>query len=191
MDGATYIAHPCRMPRVEDVSVPNQAATLTSLEDRIATLDEPAELLALATEIDELGVQLAYEISNAAQPELAAPLAPVLMRVPGVRTRTLLRAAERYDDLGSPKRAAYVLIEALRRAFDAATIAEVAAALSFLLDANDQAVAAARLRTIVTLPGDPPPGTSRREARDRLLAAIELLRESIDWTALDDELGTD
>lgn len=190
MDHTGNLEHHSGMPREGDLGEPVQAATLAALEARIAQLAEPADLLALAAEIDQLGMQLAYEITRfAAQPELAAPLKPVLVRVPTVHTRTLLRAAERFDDLGSPKRATYVLIEALRKAFSSETIAAVAQALTFTLEAHGQAVAAAHVRALVTSRVDE--AASRRELRARFLAGIDELPGLIDWNALDDEPGLD
>ncbi|MBA2544903.1 MAG: hypothetical protein H0V17_34995 [Deltaproteobacteria bacterium] len=171
------------------VSEPLQSTTLASLEQQIATLDQPADLISLATSIDELGRDLALEIVRlATQPELADPLKPVLLRVPGAYTRALLRAAEKLDDAGSPRRAARVLIEALRKAFDANLVEVVADALGFTLDAFAQQAAATRLRTLVRFAD---PAASRRELRTRHLAVVEELPELIDWTALDDELGFD
>ena len=178
--------HGLTMPLGEPV----QATTLAALEQRIPQLAEPTELLELAAQLDLLGMQLAYEITRlAAQPELAAPLKPVLVRVPTVHARALLRAAERFDDLGSPKRAVYVLLEALRKAFEPATIAAAAEALTFSLDAHGQRAAAARVRELVTAPTDQ--GQTRRELRESFLAGLDELRAQIDWTALDDEPGTD
>ncbi|MBS1121536.1 MAG: hypothetical protein H6Q90_3764 [Deltaproteobacteria bacterium] len=171
------------------VAEPVQALILTALEDKISQLAEPSELLALASEIDQLGMQLAHEITRlASRPELAAPLGPVLVRVPSVYARTLLRAAERFDDLGSPKRSTYVLIEALRKTFEPATINTVAQALRFVLEAHGQPAAAERVRELVTMLDERP---SRRDARERFLAAIDELRDLVDWGALDDELGLD
>jgi len=170
------------------VSEPLQATALASLEQQIATRDQPAELLALATAIDDLGRELALEIVRlAAQPELAAPLKPVLLRVPVVHTHALLRAAEKFDDAGSPRRAARVLIEALRKAIDANMVEVVSDALGFTLEAFAQHAAVAKVRSLVTAPE----GASRRELRARHLAVVDELPAVIDWTALDDELGVD
>lgn len=168
---------------------PLQAGALAALERRIAELDDPAELLALATQIDQLGMQLAYEIRRyGAQSELAAPLKPVLLRVPVVHARALLRTAERYDDRGSPRRAAYVLIEALRKSFAVDALAAAAHALAFLLDAHGQPTAAARVRTLMTADG----GGDRRAIRARFEAALDELRDrDIRWVDLDDEPQVD
>jgi hypothetical protein len=176
------------MERDGKLGEPVQAGVLATLEAKIAQLAEPGELLALATEIDQLGQQLAHEIAElGAQRERAAPLASVLVRVPTVYATALLRAAERFDDRGSPRRAAVVLIEALRRVFDPAMTDTVVGALGFLLEANGERAAAERARDLVTAPaGDP---AARREARARFLAGLDELRASIDWAALEDELG--
>lgn len=167
---------------------PIEAATLEALEARGQQLSDPGELLALATQIDELAARLAHELaSHAASPELAAPLKPVLLRVPTVRARVLLRAAERFDDRGSPRRAALVLIEGLRRAFGSDVLTSLAEALTFSLDAHGQTAAARLLGTLVT----PPDGSAadRREQRARYLATLDALTAAIDWSAFDDELG--
>jgi len=169
---------------------PAPAARLAALDGRIDQLADPTALLALATEIDALGVELAAELRRfAAEPERIAPLRPVLARVPNVHARAALRAAELFDDAGSPRRAAYVLLETLRMVFDPDTIATVVTALLFTLDAHGQAPAAARLRELVTANAEP--GASRREVRARFLAGLDALRAAIDWPALEDELGLD
>jgi hypothetical protein len=166
---------------------PLQGTRLAALEDQIATLEHPGDLLALATAIDDLGRQLALELMRLVdQPDVAAPLKPVLIRVPVVHTRALLRAAEKLDDAGSPRRAARVLIEALRKSLDANLVDTVASALAFTLQASGQHDVAARVLAIAI---DPP--TSRREWRARSLAVIDELPGLIDWNALDDELGLD
>ena len=89
------------------------ASALAELEKEIETRDQIAELLALATAIDALGRTLAIEITRlAAVPEQATPLKLVLLRVPSVHTRALLRTAEKLDDAGSPRRATRVLLVA-------------------------------------------------------------------------------
>jgi hypothetical protein len=159
------------------------ATRLAELERQIDERDQPDELVALATAIDELGRELALEFTLvAAQPELAAPLRPVLLRLPAVHTRALLRAAEKLDDAGSPRRAARVLIEALRKALDARMVEVVAGALVFTLEAFAQREAAARVRALVTAE----PTASRRELRARYLAVVDELPALIDWSALDD-----
>jgi hypothetical protein len=163
------------------------ADELAALEAQIDARVEAADLLALATDIDELGRRLATELAGLlVQPELAAPLKPVLLRLPAVHTRALLRAAEKLDDAGSPRRAARVLIEALRKAFDANMVDTVADALAFVLDAFAQRSAAARLREL-TVPSE----LGRRELRARHLAIVDELPSLIEWSALDDELGFD
>lgn len=169
------------------MSDPVQATRLAALEARLSTLDDPGALIALATEIDDLGRRLALEIVGLADRELAAPLEPVLIRVPIVHTRVLLRAAEKLDDAGSPRRAARVLIEALRKAIDANLVEPVAQALAFTLDATGQRETAARVLSLATVD----PAASRREWRARYLAAVDELPDRIDWLALDDELGVD
>lgn len=168
---------------------PLQATALAALEQRIGELADPAELLALATAIDQLGMQLAYEIRRyGAGSELAAPLKPVLLRVPVVHARALLRTAERYDDVGSPRRAAFVLIEALRKSFSADTLATAAHALAFLLDAHGQPAAATRVRALMAEVGD----GDRRAIRARFEAGLDELRDrDIAWAALDDEPQSD
>jgi hypothetical protein len=163
------------------------ADELAALEAQIDARVEAADLLALATEIDELGRRLATELAGLlVQPERAAPLKPVLLRLPAVHTRALLRAAEKLDDAGSPRRAARVLIEALRKAFDANLVDPVADALAFVLDAFAQRDAAARLRELTA-----PSELGRRELRARHLAIVDELPSLIEWSALDDELGFD
>jgi hypothetical protein len=158
--------------------------TLDELEQQIVTRDQPGDLLALATAIDELGRNLALEIVE--RGEAAAALKPILLRVPGVHTRVLLRAAEKLDDAGSPRRAARVLIEALRKAFDANLVEVVVDALTFTLEASGQQAAAARLQALVT--AEP---ASRRELRARHMAIVDGLPDLVDWPALDDELAFD
>jgi hypothetical protein len=173
-----------------EIGEPIEAEMLARLEEKLPQRDAPTELLDLATEIDELGRRIALAIAqHPPRSELALPLRPVLLRVPVAYTRTLLRASERYDDIGSPRRAALVLVEALRKAFDANMVADVVEPLIFILEANEQPAAAARMRAFVTEPSDP--NESRRERRERYFDAIEGLHAAIDWNALDDEPGTD
>lgn len=187
MDATAQIAHHRGMSEDGTVGEPLQATALAALEERGRQLSEPTELLALATQIDELASQLAHEIaSHAADSPLAAPLAPVLRRVPAIRAHVLLRAAERFDDRGSPRRAALVLVEALRRAFGA-EVTSIAEALTFTLEAHGQ-LGAARLVGALITPRD---GGDRRAQRAQLLEALDALTGVIDWSALDDELGTD
>jgi hypothetical protein len=155
-------------------------AQLAALEARIGQLDDPTALVALATEIDTLGVELAAELRGVVSESDRVVLARVLARVPAVHVRALLRAAERFDDAGSPRRAAFVLVEALRVAFDPEMLATTAAALAFVLEAHGQAPAAARVGDVVTA-----------SPRTRFLAAVDAVRAAIDWSALDDELGFD
>ncbi len=162
------------------------ASALAELEKEIETRDQIAELLALATAIDALGRTLAIEITRlAAVPEQATPLKLVLLRVPSVHTRALLRTAEKLDDAGSPRRATRVLLVALRKAIDANLVDVVATALSFTLDAQRAAIA----KLDQLLASDP--ALDRRERRQRHLALVDELEALIVWDALDDELAYD
>ncbi|MGE0402142.1 MAG: hypothetical protein AB7T06_35905 [Kofleriaceae bacterium] len=164
------------------------AGALTALEEQIDGLEHPSDLLVLSTKIDDLGRQLALELQRLAlEPARMAPLKPVLLRVPVVHTRALLRCAEKLDDLGSPRRAVRVLLEALRKAFDANMVEMVVDALVFTLDAFEQRAATARLRALL----EPLPDASRREARVRHMGIVDELIALIEWAALDDELGYD
>ena len=166
----------------------DHAQALTALERRIDTLEHPAELLALATEIDSLGRHLALELQRLAlDPARSAPLKPVLLRVPAAHTRVLLRCAEKLDDLGSPRRAVRVPLEALRKALDADMVEVVVDALGFTLEAFEQHAASARLRSLLESPAE----MSRRERRARNLGIIDELATTIEWLALEDELGYD
>jgi len=168
---------------------PARVAELAALEVRIDQLAEPEVLVALASQIDTLGMQLAFEISRHAHDAAhVAPLKPVLIRVPEVHGRALVRAAEKFDDLGSPRRAAYVLFEALRKAFDPDVIGSVSAALAFILDAHEQGTAATQLRSLVaTREEQRAAGVDRKEVRIQFASALELLRDrGVDWTALAD-----
>ena len=169
---------------------PARVAELAALEVRIDQLAEPEVLVALASQIDTLGMQLAFEISRHAHDAAhVAPLKPVLIRVPEVHGRALVRAAEKFDDLGSPRRAAYVLFEALRKAFDPDVIGSVSAALAFILDAHEQGTAATQLRALVsTREEQRAAGVDRKEVRIQFASALELLRDrGVDWTALADD----
>jgi len=164
------------------------ATTLAELEAQIDQLDQPTELLMLATSIDQLGRQLAQQLTQLiAEPARAKPLEPILLAVPAVHVRALLRAAEKLDDAGSPRRAARVLLEALHHAFNADKVAQVADALGFTLVAFEQRAAADKLLALASLD----PALPRRERRARHLALIDELAEAIEWAALDDELGYD
>jgi hypothetical protein len=169
---------------------PARLAEVATLELRVPQLSEPAELIALATEIDRLAMQLAHEVArSAADTALVASLKPVLLRASAVYGKALLRAAERFDDLGSPRRAVFILVEALRKAFDPQLIASVAAALSFALEANGQEAAATRLREILIERGDRrAAGVDRREIRSQFTSSLEDIRDRlIEWTTLDDD----
>lgn len=172
---------------------PARAAELAALEAQAETLGDPDLLVALATQIDALGMQLAYEISRHAHDEAhIAPLKPVLMRVPALYGRTLLRAAEKFDDQGSPRRAAYVMFEALRKAFDHDVITSVAGALSFVLEAHGQSTPAAKIRALLADRDDQRArGVDRREVRTQFAAALDALRDGgVQWDALDDVADT-
>lgn len=171
-----------------ELADPGRAAELAELAERAETEISPEVLVALATQIDKLGMQLAYEISRNAHDEAhIAPLKPVLIRVPALYGKTLLRAAEKFDDQGSPRRAAYVLFEALRKAFDHDVITSVADALSFVLEAHGQTGPATRIRTLlVERDAQRASGVERREVRTKFSAALEELREGVDWNALED-----
>jgi len=168
---------------------PARAAELAALEEQVETLSDPHLLVALATRIDTLGMQLAYEISRHAHDAAhIAPLKPVLLRIPALYGKTLLRAAEKFDDQGSPRRAAYVLFEALRKAFDPDVITAVASALSFVLEAHGQTKPARTIRALLTEREDRrAAGVDRREVRTQFSSALEALRDGgVDWDALDD-----
>lgn len=168
---------------------PARAAELGALEEQVETLSDPHLLVALATRIDTLGMQLAYEISRHAHDAAhIAPLKPVLLRIPALYGKTLLRAAEKFDDQGSPRRAAYVLFEALRKAFDPNVITAVASALSFVLEAHGQTKPARTIRALLTEREDRrAAGVDRREVRTQFSTALEALRDGgVDWDALDD-----
>lgn len=174
----------------QGVAMTNEAGLLEALVEQIDKRQAPAELLALATEIDQLGRQIALTMSqHAPGSELAAPLRPVLLAVPAAYAQTLLRAAEKYDDIGSPRRAVFALVEALRKAFEANMVAVVGDALAFTLEANDQPAGATRMREIMRAAEQQ--GMSRRELRERYLEQIAELHGRIDWNALEDEPGTD
>lgn len=168
---------------------PARAAELDALAEQVDTLESPELLVALASQIDTLGMQLAYEISRHAHDAAhIAPLKPVLMRVPELYGKTLLRASEKYDDQGSPRRAAYVLFEALRKAFDPDVITAVAGALSFVLEAHGQGGPALAIRALLAQREDRRArGVDRREVRTQFAAALEELRDQgVEWDALDD-----
>ncbi len=174
----------------DDAADPARALELASLESRIADLEDPEVLVAVASQIDKLGMQLAFEISrHAHDADHVAPLKPVLMRVPSIYGRALVRAAEKFDDRGSPKRAAYVLFEALRKAFDPAVIASMMDALAFVLEAHEQGGAAVQLRALVIRrEAQRAAGVDRKDVRTQFAAALEQLRDrTIDWTALADD----
>jgi hypothetical protein len=169
-----------------DTAEPLEAGQLATLEARITHLDDGPALLHLATEIDELGRRVALAIAqHAPGAGVATPLHPVLLRVPAIYTRTLLRAAEKYDDIGSTRRAVFALVEALRRAFEANMVEPVTEALVFILDAHEQEAAAGYTRKLAT--GLDDAATTRRERRAHYLAAVDALRDVIDWALLDDE----
>ncbi len=167
------------------------ASALAELEAEIAVRDQIPDLLALATAIDALGRTLAIEITRlAAVPEHAMPLKLVLLRVPAVHTRCLLRTAEKLDDAGSPRRAARVLTIALRKAIDApdgSLVDTVSTALAFTFDAFAQHAATAKLNELLAID----PTASRRDRRQQHLALVDELEAAIAWDALDDELAFD
>jgi len=173
-----------------DPSDPARVLELASLESRIDTLEDPEVLVAVASQIDKLGMQLAFEISrHAHDADHVAPLKPVLMRVPTVYGRALVRAAEKYDDRGSPKRAAYVLFEALRKAFDPALIASMCDALAFILEAHQQGPVSFKLRDLVRVRAEQrASGMDRKDVRTQFATALTELRDhGIDWNALVDD----
>ena len=162
------------------------AAALAELDAEIDQHDQANDLVMLATTIDHFGRGLAQELQRVmAEPALADPLKPVLLAVPAVHVRALLKAAEKLDDAGSPRRAARVLVEALHRAFDADKTSLVADALGFTLLAFEQRAAADTLQTILAID----PAMPRRERRARHQALVEQLAEAIEWDTLDDELN--
>lgn len=174
----------------DDVADPARALELASLESRIDTLEDPDALVAVASQIDKLGMQLAFEISrHAHDADHIAPLKPVLMRVPAVYGRALVRAAEKYDDGGSPKRAAYVLFEALRKAFDPELIASMCDALAFVLEAHEQGPVAFKLRDLVRARAEQrASGMDRKDVRTQFASGLTELRDhGIDWNALADD----
>lgn len=159
----------------------SQLALLTAQIDQVET---GPELLAVATRLDELGRDVAEAFTQSRD----AALRPVLLGIPRAYTQALLRAAEKYDDAGSPRRAVFALVEALGRAFDANMVAVVGGVLAFVLDANEQEEAASRTRVVVSATEDA--SVSRRELRQRFLASVAELREQIEWNALEDEPST-
>jgi hypothetical protein len=164
----------------------DHATALAELEAEIDQHDEPGDLVMLATTIDHFGRQLAQELQRViAEPARADPLKPILLAVPAVHVRALLKAAQKLDDAGSPRRAARVLVEALHRAFDADKVSVVAGALGFTLVAFEQRAAADKLELLLALD----PVTPRRERRARHLALVDELAEAIEWDTLDDKLG--
>ena len=163
------------------------ASVLVELEKAIDARDRIEDLLALATAIDALGRTLALELTRlGTDRELRAPLELVLLRVPAVHTRALLRTAEKLDDTGSPRRAARVLVEALRKAFDADLVEVVIDALGFTLDAFDQRAAILKLHELGSIEA-----ATRRERRTIYLTRVDDLAAAIVWAELDDELGFD
>lgn len=161
-------------------------STLADLEAQIDQHDDGGDLVILATTIEHFGRQLAQELQLAlSDPARAEPLKPILLRVPAVHVRALLRAAEKLDDAGNSRTAARVLVEALHRAFDADRVEQVADALGFVLVAFEQRAASTTLETLLALD----PALPRRERRQRHLELVDELADAIDWTALDDELS--
>lgn len=145
-----------------------------ALEAELPTAQTPEALVDLAGRVDALGRQIAVAIATGDATHRA-----LLLRIPALYVRILLTAAERYDDRGSARRAAVVLLEALRRAFAPAAFGTVGEALAFLLEANDQSALAQRVRALVT---------SRSErATSALLDEITAIHDAIDWAALPDD----
>lgn len=165
------------------------ATALAELEREIDAGQQIDELIALATAIDALGRTLAIEITRlAAAPEHAMPLKLVLLRVPAVHTRCLLRTAEKLDDAGSPRRATRVLAIALRKAIDGVDgklVDAVATALSFTLDGQPEPLA--KLEEVLAIDH----AANRRDRRARHLALVDELEALVEWDALDDELAYD
>ena len=162
------------------------AAELAELAAQIDQHDQPGDLLLLSTTIDHFGRQLAQELSRViAAPALADPLKPILLAVPAVHVRALLRTAEKLDDANSPRRGARVLLEALHHAFDANLVEVVVEALGFTLAAFEQRTAADKLQALASID----PNLARRARRGLHLALVEELADAIEWPVLDDELG--
>ena len=161
-------------------------STLADLEAQIDQHDDGGDLVILATTIEHFGRQLAQELQLAlSDPARAEPLKPILLRVPAVHVRALLRAAEKLDDAGNSRTAARVLAEALHSASDADRGEQGADALGFVLVAFEQRAASTTLETLLALD----PALPRRERRQRHLELVDELADAIDWTALDDELS--
>ncbi|MDX2093723.1 MAG: hypothetical protein SFX73_38145, partial [Kofleriaceae bacterium] len=70
------------------------AEDLAVLEARIGATTDPDRLVALASDVEKIGARLALELSQAKDPAIAAPLKPLMMRVPSVAGRAMLAAAE-------------------------------------------------------------------------------------------------
>lgn len=157
------------------------ATTLADLDAQTDQYDTGADLRIHATAIEHFGRELAQELQRSiADPAKADPLKPVLLAVPAVHVRALLRAAEKVDDEGSPRGAMHLLVEAMHRAFDADRVDEVANALGFVLVAYQQHTAATALNALLAIAPELP----RRERRQRHVELVEQLERAIDWGAL-------
>lgn len=151
---------------------------LDALEAELASAHTPEALVDLAGRVDALGRQIAAVAAG--DPAHGA----LLVRVPPLYVRILLLAAERYDDRGSPRRAAVVLLEALRRAFTPAALGTVGEALAFLLEAHEQPAIAARVRALVD---HHVLYRSLGRATSALDDEITAIHGAIDWARLPDD----
>lgn len=157
------------------------ATTLADLDAQTETYDTGSDLRIHATSIEHFGRELAQRLQRVqGDPAEAEPLKPILLAVPAIHVRALLRAAEKIDDEGSPRGAMHLLVEALHRAFDADRVPQVADALGFMLVAYQQRTAAEKLDALLSLD----PALPRRERRERHLDLVEQLTDAIDWGAL-------
>lgn len=157
------------------------ATTLADLDAQTDEYDTGSDLRIHATSIEHFGRELAQQLQRVhSEPAEADPLKPILLAVPAIHVRALLRAAEKVDDEGSPRGAMHLLVEALHRAFDADRITQVADALGFMLVAYQQHTAADKLDSLLSLD----PALPRRERRQRYLDLVEQLTGAIDWGAL-------
>ncbi|MDB4963887.1 MAG: hypothetical protein JWP01_3886 [Myxococcales bacterium] len=157
---------------------------LEQLARQVKDATEPTTLVSLATELDAFGRTVAQELAiRRDDPDLRR----VLVYVPTLQSQALLRAAEGFDDRGSPRRAVYVLFEALRTAFDASVITTISEALTLMLEANGQPSASATLRELLAAREQHrAEGGKVGEVRARFSESVRQLRDSVDWGALAD-----